>query len=376
MNMLAGIETRVQPTAQPAEWVEAPLMEAAALSGTFWTFGDLDGRLKSPFLVLAPEGLIGNFYDEQLDYWHVVNGRLCFIDQRGLPAIVFNAAQMEGSEIVALAGRAVLGGVDAIYVLTRTGHPPHRTAASSSDAERRATFLKEPGARARRPNLIVVRAGPSSLHPRWLEGVDALTRSWDICVSWYGKDLPEDPSLAPEYLVHAPNQPKFRPIFDLFYDGSPLWDYDRIWLPDDDLLCSGWDINRMFHLSRKYGLDLSQPSLRNSPDCHINHPITAQRVGGEVRLEPFVEIMCPLFSGRALKICIGSIKEAVSGYGLDHLWPSFLGKPKTRMGIIDGVSVVHTRPIGATYDVRGAIAEQADLWKAYGFTYSPIEGVK
>jgi hypothetical protein len=373
--MLVGTEIQAQPTRSPGEWVEAPLLAAATLAGSFWSFGELDGQSRAPFLVLAPEGLIGNVFHEQLDYWHVVNGRLCFIDVQGLPAIVFNVAQMKDGKVVALAGRAVLAGVDAIYVLEMTGHPPHAVSPTPSHVERRASFLKQPQTDARRPNLIVVRAGPPSLHPRWLEGTDARTRSWDLCVSWYGDEVP-DGSLSPEYLVHAPNQKKFKPIFDLFYEGSPLWDYDRIWLPDDDLLVSGSDINRMFHLSRKYGLDLSQPSLRNSPDCHINHPITAQRPGSDVRLEPFVEIMAPLFSARALKICVGSIRDAVSGYGLDHLWPSFLGKPKTRMGIIDAVSIVHTRPIGATYDVRGAIAEQAGLWKAYGFTYAPIEGVR
>jgi hypothetical protein len=45
------------------------------------------------------------------------------------------------------------------------------------------------------------------------------------------------------------------------------------------------------------------------------------------------------------------------------------------MGIIDAVGVVHTRPLGASYDVRSAIAEQAALWKAYGFNYARIPGV-
>lgn len=371
MNSVPNMGNTYTPAMEAEAWVEAPRLSAEWLSGSTWRLGDLDGRLLAPFVVLAPDGLIGNIAHEQLDFWHVVDGRLCFIDKSGMPAIVFNVARIADQNVVTLAGRAVLGNVDSIYILNVAKHP----VLSPSGGERRASFLKQPPSEGRRPNLVVVRAGPTSLHPQWLEGMDSRARAWDLCVSWYGDETP-DHSLSPEYLTHAPREKKFKPIYDLFYEGSPLWNYDRIWLPDDDLLASGADINRMFHLSRKYGLDLSQPSLRNSSDCHINHPITAQRTGSEVRLEPFVEIMCPLFSARALKICIGSIKEAVSGYGLDHLWPSFLGKPKTRMGIIDGISVVHTRPIGATYDVRGAIAEQAGLWKAYGFTYVPIEGVK
>jgi hypothetical protein len=65
-----------------------------------------------------------------------------------------------------------------------------------------------------------------------------------------------------------------------------------------------------------------------------------------------------------------------SGYGLDHLWPAMLGKPRTRIGIIDAVGVAHTRPIGATYDIRTAIYEQAAIHAAYGFVLRPIPGVR
>jgi hypothetical protein len=369
MNVVAN---PVSQTVPREGWVEAPPQTTEALSGTFWRLADLDGRVLAPFLVLSPEGLVGNVFSDQMECWQVVNGRLCLIDKGGLPAIVFNVAELANGRPVAFAGRAIIGGVDAVYALQRTTHP---AAMVMPGAERRATFLKQPASAGRRPNLIVLRSNSASLHPHWLEGVDDRTRSWDLCISSY-ENTPPDTSMVAEYLVHAPNQRKFKPIFDLFHDGSPLWGYDRIWLPDDDLLCSGRDINRMFHLSRKYGLDLSQPSLVNGPGSHINHPVTAQRPGGGVRLSPFVEIMCPLFSRRALEICIGSLKEAISGYGLDHLWPSFLGRSATRIGIIDAVAVAHTRPIGASYDVRSAIGEQAALWKAYGFKYAPIEGVR
>ncbi|WFU03751.1 DUF707 domain-containing protein [Rhizobium sp. CB3171] len=356
------------------QWADAPPLQAEMLSGTFWQLSDLNGRQLLPFVVLAPEGIVGNAFHGSLDHWYVANGKLCILDSQGMPTIVFTAARVVNSVVVALAGHAVLGGVEAIYILNLVDHPPHPVSPTSPHVARRAMFLKQPPVGARRANLVVVRANGSSLHPRWFEGLDDNTRTWDLCVSWYGDETP-DASVSPEYLTHAPNQRKFKPIFDLFYEGSPLWDYDRIWLPDDDLLCSGSDLNKMFHLSRKYGLDLAQPSLRQEPGCHINHPITAQRQGRDVRFEPFVEIMCPLFSRRALRICVGSIKDAVSGYGLDHLWPSFLGRPAARMGIIDAVGIVHTRPIGASYDVRSAIAEQAALWNAYGFTYTRIPGV-
>ncbi len=43
-----------------------------------------------------------------------------------------------------------------------------------------------------------------------------------------------------------------------------------------------------------------------------------------------------------------------SGYGLDHLWQAIIDAPPTAIAILDAVSVVHTRPIGASYDRRRA----------------------
>jgi hypothetical protein len=76
------------------------------------------------------------------------------------------------------------------------------------------------------------------------------------------------------------------------------------------------------------------------------------------------------------EICIGSFKDSVSGYGLDHLWPSFLGRPQERMGILDDIGVAHTRPIGATYDIGSAIGEQNATFRGYGFRYEQIPGVR
>ncbi|WFS02717.1 hypothetical protein [Rhizobium tumorigenes] len=356
------------------EWQEAPPLSNEILTGTFWTFSSLDHGTIGKFLVLAPDGRIGNFFTPSVDFWQVVNGHLCLIDKTGLPSVVFNVAKIDDGAISAIAGRGVVDGAAAVYMLTRTDHPAHPIAATPANVKRRATFLKQRPAASRRPNLVVVRANSKSLHPRWLEGLTEATRSWDLCVSSYDAEAP-DLSLPCDYLTHQPNQKKFKPIYDLFYEDSPLWSYERIWLADDDLLISGADINVMFHLSNKHSLDLSQPSLRVQQGCFINHPITAQQPNSVLRHEPFIEIMCPIFSQRALKICIGSIKDAISGYGLDHLWPSFLGRAINRMAIIDAVGVVHTRPVGATYNIQAAIAEQTETLETYGLPLPKINGV-
>ncbi|PZU81922.1 MAG: hypothetical protein DI528_20905 [Shinella sp.] len=368
-----------QPNSQVDEILqnltEAPPISADLLEGTFWRFFNLNGQVLTSFMVLAPQGLIGNFISPSIDFWQVVNGRLCLVADNGLPSVVFNVARVTGGKIVTLAGRGLVDGREAIYILQSVEHPAHPMFATPASQDRKARFLVEPQTGARRPNLVVVPAGAKSLHPHWLEGVTGLTRNWDLCIGYYGTEQPEI-ATPHEYLAHIPNTKKFRLLYNLFYEGSPLWQYDAIWLPDDDLLCTGQDINRMFHLFHKFGLDLAQPSLKDGPDSHPNHPLTIQRAGGDVRYEAFVEIMCPIFSRRGLEICIGSMRDVDSGYGLDHLWPALLGYPRSRIGIIDAAAVVHTRPIGATYDIRGAILEQAEVHRVYGHTMRQISGVK
>ena len=362
--------------ASPIQWSDAPLLTQDMLSGTFWSLGDVNRGMFSPFVVLAPDGMIGNYFDPAVDFWHVMGGRLCLIDRDGLPSVIFDSAHIENGNLMALAGRGVIGGVNTTYLLVPADHPQHPLFSTPTGVERKATFLMQPEKGLRRPNLVVVPANSKSLHPRWFEKIDDASRNWDLCIGYYGAETPEVSSSPYEYLAHLPKTKKFKIIHDLFYEGSPLWNYERIWLPDDDLLCDGEDINRMFHLSHKHGLDLAQPSLKQGSGSHPNHPLTVHKPDSVVRFEGFVEIMCPIFSHRALQICIGSMKDVESGYGLDHLWPSFLGRPAGRMGIIDAVAIAHTRPIGATYDVRSAIGEQAALWQAYGFQYRPVPGVK
>jgi hypothetical protein len=68
---------------------------------------------------------------------------------------------------------------------------------------------------------------------------------------------------------------------------------------------------------------------------------------------------------RALRLCLGSFRDSVSGFGLDHLWPALLGGARSRIAIIDAAGVIHTRPLGRNYDVVAAVAEERALLAAY-----------
>ncbi|MCO5733009.1 DUF707 domain-containing protein [Rhizobium sp. SSA_523] len=370
MNMFASDNSALTSV----DWGTAPPVTQAALEGSFWQLSSLDAGPLAPFLVLAPGGRIGNFFDQGADYWHVFQDHLCFVDAQGALSVIFNAAQMRDGTLLGLAGRGTINGIAGVFMLSCTQHPAHPVNATPPGVERRAHFLVEPS-KPLRPNLVVVPANAQTLHGHWLENLPDTKRTWDLCVGFYGEERPFLPAPA-EYLAHLPRRRKFMLLADLFYEGSPLWEYERIWLPDDDLMVSGHAINLMFHQSRKHGLDLCQPAMSDEPGSHPNHPLTVRRTSGGVRHERFVEIMCPLFSRRALRICIGSFKDSVSGYGLDHLWPSFLGRPLERMAILDDIGVVHTRPIGATYNIGAAIGEQQALFGVYGYRFEPVPGVR
>jgi hypothetical protein len=117
--------------------------------------------------------------------------------------------------------------------------------------------------------------------------------------------------------------------------------YDYVWLPDDDIACRTRDIDRIFSLSRDYDLYLSQPAL--TLDSYFSWFVTLKNPLLRLRYTNFVEIMVPCFKRDFLARCLPFMSETLSGWGLDHLWPTMLRS--RQMAIIDAVSVTHTRAI-------------------------------
>jgi hypothetical protein len=355
-----------------SDWRAAPPLSETALSGTFWSFGLIGHQPYAEFMVLAPDGRIGNYQNENEDGWLVLRGQLALMSRRGVPTTIFDRARSEHGEITALMGRVRIPGARLIHVLRRIAHPAHPLHATPAEADRSVRFLQRPS-RPARPNLVVLRAGETSLHRSWAKNIADEDRSWDFCVSAYSPDAPSVLDEA-EYVTHQPHQRKFQAIHDLFFEGSPLWGYERVWFPDDDLMMRWSDINLLFHLARSYDLDLSQPSLLPVEGGFITHDITRQRTDSVLHYVDFVEIMCPLFSARALRICLGTFRDAVSGFGLDHLWPALLGRGRTRIAVIDATGVVHTRPPGQAYDLKSAIIEGSALIHIYHCDFAPNSG--
>jgi hypothetical protein len=138
--------------------------------------------------------------------------------------------------------------------------------------------------------------------------------------------------------------PKWPALFELIQNlGQDAYNYDRVWLPDDDLSATKAEINSLFDIVEKYALALAQPAL--TADSHLGHLITLRNRSFHLRFTNFVEIMAPCFSRDFLKQMLPSFNENLSGWGLDFFWPTKISDWK-RIAIIDAVTVCHTRPVG------------------------------
>lgn len=124
-----------------------------------------------------------------------------------------------------------------------------------------------------------------------------------------------------------------------------LVQYDRIWLPDDDIATTGETIDQMFDLAQSYGLALCQPAL--SRDSYFTHFIFNQCRAFALRYVNHIEIMVPCLSRDLLKRVLPYFQHTMSGFGLDYIWCRWPESGPFRAAILDGVTVHHTRPIGS-----------------------------
>lgn len=113
--------------------------------------------------------------------------------------------------------------------------------------------------------------------------------------------------------------------------------YEYVFIWDDDIAPATFNAETYLDILRRNSLDIAQPSL--SADSYIFHPITANRGAPVGRLTNFVEIMCPAYSSRIWPAIYAYIDPEINelGWGYDYI-------PLGRKGVIDCMSVHHTRP--------------------------------
>jgi hypothetical protein len=193
-------------------------------------------------------------------------------------------------------------------------------------------------------DLVIARVGRNSLHRTWID--EGRPRNWDLYLCPF-QDLPSHMGRDCTVGEVIPG-PKWTGLRTLLNEWDEWRDYDHIWLPDDDILASQDTISAMFEAAAALQFKLFAPALQeNSYYGHYiimrNRSFFARRVG-------FVEIMIPGFSRPALEQLLHTLdlSETGWGWGLDPLWAKLLDYED--LGILDGLPVLHTRPVGKLRD--------------------------
>jgi len=191
-------------------------------------------------------------------------------------------------------------------------------------------------------NLVVVRAGNNSLHRKW---IDYENLNFDLIITYYGDNIPNDWVLD-KYPIIKIKGSKWEGLYSYFKNNNEWKNYDYIFVPDDDLLFTGRQLNKFFEIVNKLKCDLSQPALDEL--SYFSFPITIVNRANIYRVTNFVEVMCPCFSLNFLNKTVELFKESKSGWGMDFYWTNLLQQDRLNPPIIvDEISIRHTRPVGS-----------------------------
>lgn len=202
-----------------------------------------------------------------------------------------------------------------------------------------------------RKNLVISCSGPNSLHKHWL----GENRNFDIFIINYTdkKDLYKNDG---EYYCE-----KKGTKFNIIYDLNILDHYEYIFVPDDDIMMSCDQINKLFEFANKYDLWLCQPSIVG----YHSVDETLYQKNFILRYTNWVEIMCPCFSKYAWNICKSTFIYSKSCWGIEKLWDKKLDFPIDKIAIIDEITANHTRPCftGDNYSNNKIEKPELDLHK-------------
>ena len=190
-------------------------------------------------------------------------------------------------------------------------------------------------------NLVLTRAGDTSLHPKWIKNSPVQNRSWDLFVSYYGKTPKKwqrDDILYTQY-----QGGKGDGIYDVFQKYPDLLDrYDYILMADDDFDMTAKQISRIFEIMRHYDLQIGQPSFSHSsyavyfPQYH--NPLF------KIRYSNFAEAITTCLASSIWRQILPLYQDNPHAWYIDCFWARLCDDPQTQCAIIDEVQVTHTRP--------------------------------
>lgn len=199
----------------------------------------------------------------------------------------------------------------------------------------------------RRPFLVWVTCPTlaGSVASRWmrLEGA----RRWDLAVNAFAPD-PRDALMERAEHVVFGGQSKLSSVKASLLTEPGMFDgYQAMLFLDDDVGLRHEDIDRLFWLVARYGLDLAHPSLGEDSICELA-PLFHQREAA-VRFTNVVDTRAPVFSRAGLAACIDSFDQSISGRGLGVVWSQLLAPRRHATGVVDEITAHHRRPIDPAY---------------------------
>ena len=193
-------------------------------------------------------------------------------------------------------------------------------------------------------DLIIVRAGPRSLHGTWLrcrhQAIVGTSLSAHIvsCRQW----SPMFPLILGEVIPG----PKWTGLRTLLNGWQGWRDYRYIVRGRRSVRIAG-DLSRFFEKAATYGAKLAAPALAD--DSYFGVPMTMRNTEFVSRRVNFVENMMPCFRADVLAELLPTLDltDTGWGWGLDLLWAKLLSYEDIL--IIDETPVLHTRPVAGGY---------------------------
>jgi SAM-dependent methyltransferase len=197
-------------------------------------------------------------------------------------------------------------------------------------------------------------------------------RLWDLAVNCFGPSGQRIDERA-EYVIEGGLSKLSAVKATIAAHPEILRGYHAVLLLDDDIEIAHEDVDRFFWLMSRYQLDLAHPSLSQASTGPCP-PMFHQRES-VVRFTNTVDVRAPAFSRAGLATCIDSFDQSISGEGLGSVWSHLLEHRRNAIGVVDGVTVGHLRPIdvfdGSFYRHLNALGidptqEMHELHREYG----------
>jgi hypothetical protein len=197
-----------------------------------------------------------------------------------------------------------------------------------------------------KPNLLIICAGPGSVHEQW---VDYDQYNFDLAILQWNKGdrLPNTEQAA--YYEQMSGQ-KWH-LIDKFNEKYDLSGYEYICCLDDDCITVPELIDATFTFCKENNLDIAQPALGDG--SYWYHPPTVMIQDAKMHITDTVEIMCPIFSQRCWPEAnaLSGLLPDGTGHELEVYWriifQSDNGTTKYggKVAVIDQYPVIHSRPV-------------------------------